>query len=151
MSCAYAASQCADRGWPKRPFGSQLIPRGDAASWHRYSPRITRITLTPEQAEEFYSYLTAPAVRIPLVLRFFADHPQLLRGSPCQYNSLHSDLWQVLMSPGPWQKHAAERIETAPVDEEVRGAVLGARPCALVAELLASPCVRCDHVSRVGG
>ena len=92
--------------------------------------------LSGRDAELILSYLTAPYVRMPLLLRFFTDHARLRALASCE---LRDVLDACLFEPGLWRppSNSNELILTT-VPAQDRGAL--ATPCGLLFnELCCSP------------
>ncbi|CAE8618416.1 unnamed protein product, partial [Polarella glacialis] len=106
-------------------------------------------TLKPSDSELLLTYLTAPYIRVPLLLGFFADRERV---SLLREPLLQSVLDAALFEPGPWQSKkaaAAGPPDTVPAafDSEGGNRTHLATPAGLLFnELLCSPKVVLDTV-----
>ena len=67
--------------------------------------------LSGDDAESLLSFLTVPALRIPLLLRFFATGGRL---TALTNQSLQRVLWAAVFSPGGWPAPSLPAVEMAP-------------------------------------
>jgi len=93
--------------------------------------------LSGRDAELLLSYLTAPYLRIPLLLNFFAD---VQRISALASPRIQSLLEAALFEPGPWQPSATRPLPThIPPRPSERAAQLGTPQGLLFNELVNAP------------
>ena len=93
-------------------------------------------TLSPEESERFFAYLTAPDLAIPLLLAFFAED----RAGVLLNADLRELLESVLYQPGATHLNDTDPIiDTVPVPEDQREKLLGTRWGRLFQEMIFAP------------
>lgn len=104
--------------------------------------------LSARDAELLLQYLTAPYLRIPLLLGFFADP---LRVQALAQPRMQELLEACLFEPGPWQHQQARPMpETIPIPRDLRAEMLCTPLGLLFNELaLAPPTLLLPHVRRM--
>jgi hypothetical protein len=104
--------------------------------------------LSARDAELLLQYLTAPYLRIPLLLSFFADPVRVQALAQPRMQEL---LEACLFEPGPWQQQATRPMpEAIPVPRDLRAEMLCTPLGLLFNELaLAPPSLLLPHVRRM--
>ena len=105
---------------------------------------------TPEMSETLISYLTAPYLRVPLVVEFFShqDHIDLLA-----HEQLRDILSAVLLEPGKWvtayDEDSAQRLHHVPPKDEKEKDVVASPLGVLLNELSTSPAALLEPLLRM--
>ena len=106
-----------------------------------------RPPLSARDAELLLSYLTAPYLRIPLMLQFFADQQRL---NALAHPRMQEVLEAALFEPGAWQEEPRRRPPThVPLAQSERATVLATPLGLLFNELVHSPTLLLDPLERL--
>ena len=140
----YALSLADPRAWVEKETVTPAADNENEAAYTEineddvlHTPQLPDFdgSLSQEEAELLFSFLTVPYLRIPLVLQFFCQ-----RSIGALFNAQLRDLlWHVLFCPGTWGAAQSTRlcIETVPCPSEVLSTDRGL----LMAELECGPTV----------